>query len=276
MPTAVTLTVSGPAVAGQELIATLTPPTPLDDVAVALVRTEHYRKNGERELVDGSSNTSTTEDAIDLLVDLAPVPSTNEVEDTIEATIALGAVAGPREVRIPIPADAKPSSPDLIAWVLRVIRDGEGEAPVVVATTPANADPERFDASGDGDDQLSVRFPGGVAAVAAGQRLVGTVVIEPRKSARLTDVRLSFFGNHHDDVGHFPARSIADLQLAGPLDLESGVRQELPFAIDIPADARPTCFTVYNAVYYWLSVKAARKMRKDYETSVRVYVAAAA
>jgi len=270
-----TLSVAGPVIPGQDLVATLITSGPLEDVAAALVRTEHYRRKGEREMLDGSNNTSAAEDAVDLLMYAAPVASTDEIEVQVVETIELGAVEGTREFRLRVPADAEPSAPDLIEWGLRVIRDGHAEAPVEVTTTPASADAAKHDGTGDDAPWISARVPGGVLAVARGQRLSGAVVLEPTKGGSLTGVRVAVIRMHSDDAGSREETQVVAAQVSGPLDLEAGVRQELAFALDIPADTPPTCVTTHNARHYWLQITAARRLRKDARNVVRLYVAAA-
>jgi hypothetical protein len=270
-----TLTASGPAIPGQDLVATLTTTEPLQDVAVALVRTEHYRRKGEKELPD-SDNTSSTEDAVDLLLYATSSPSTDETEVEIVETVELGGVEGTREFRLQIPADAEPSAPDLIEWVVRVFRDAEAEAPLEVTTTPVHADAAKYDGTGDGATWISARVPGGVLAVARGQRLSGAVVLKPPSGGSLSEVRIAVIRMHGDDVGAREQSRVAAAQVSGPLDLEAGVRQELAFALEIPADTPPTCITSHNARHYWLQITAARRMRKDFKNDLRLYVAAAA
>jgi hypothetical protein len=270
------LTVDGPAVAGQDLVATLVAPEPLEDVAVALVRTEGYRTKAEEVPTNGQPSTNSAgENLEDLLLMATAARSKNETQVDVVAQVELGAVGGISEIRIPVPATAEPTTGDVITWVLRAFRGGEAEIPVVVQTTRAQADAATFTGKGTQGELISLRVSGGVVAGVAGQRLTGAVVIEPQSGLKLTEVGILFYRSHSDDNGALGSVIVVEERVAGALELPAGARQELPFAVDVPADAWPSCDSAHNDVAYWIKVTAARRMRKDLAEFIRVYVAAA-
>src|SRR4051794_22474379 len=205
MPATLALSAVDSATAGQELVVTVTASAPADGVQVALVRTEKYRQKASSSGNDTDYTSSTTEAAIDLAVELIPEVEVTEQVDVAQL-IDVGRLDGTREVRIALPDDLPPTTPDLVGWTLRAFgTDGatptEQPVAVVSAAVPAEEAP-RFTGTGDGDsEQLRLEFPGGVAMVRAGDTLRGALVIEPRKSAKLTEVRLKLELLHRDEEG---------------------------------------------------------------------------
>lgn len=277
------LSVAGGAVApGDELVAVaVVASQDAVELRLELLYVNEYQYRGEDTGGSGAASSSTLEAVIDLGVEVSssgPIETT-ETEVVVAEVVRKPAdrpLAGEHELRLPIPADAPPSVAGLVRWTLRATADRPGaaiddaEIEVVVSSTPESGADELHRVP-NWNDQIDLVVP--QRAVRAGETLNGTIVIVPEKSAKLTDVRIALESVRVDEDGITATATVASSDVAGRTALEAGVRQELPFALAVPADALPSFTTVRNQIGYRLQVSAARRMRSDFNEILKVYVA---
>lgn len=277
------LSVADGAVApGGELVLTAT--VAADDATelrVELLYVNEYKYRGKDTASASNTSSSTLETVIDIGVDVSssgPIETTEEetVVAEVSRTPADGPLAGAHELRLTIPADAPPSVAGLVRWKLRAIADRPGdrldqaETDVAISSTPASG-ADSLQRVINWDDQIDLIVP--TRAVRAGETITGTIVIVAEKSAKLTDVRIALESVRVDEDDVSSTATVARTDVAGRTALEAGVRQELQFALAVPADALPSFTTPRNQIGYRLVVSAARRMRSDFNEMLKVYVA---
>ncbi len=257
----------------QTLTATVTVPEALDGVTAAgltlgYVNTYRYRWAGRRDAAAAHDDLS--------LVTMGQVGTSyggeRETSDWIAVSEhpldAPGGVlrAGPHAVAIRVPSWAPGSSASTVAWQLRLQiahagRDVAVEAPFTVLAPPP-AQPlaatvvERV--LGDACDiDITVDRPW----CRAGTALTGTVSLTPKRDVPTADVAVLL---QRLRVSHplerTPAADVAvdtrvPVSLGKHVQLSAGVTTTLSYAIDVPADADPTCEAVHASITWAVQVR---------------------
>jgi hypothetical protein len=276
MPAALTLSVPDTAIAGGEATVTVSASAPVDGVKVSLIRHETYRYKKDAE----SNSTSLLDVALDLAADTLSSAETRE-ETTVEHVVDVGRVNGRTRIQVAIPADATPSTPDLIDWRLRAFVDeADGPAPAerplhVRAERPTSAQEHRYDGNGKGAADLRLEFEHGAPLAFAGETLKATLVIEPiGRRVNVQGIGVGLVRLRGDANGQRAAEPAGGGRLAGRISVGRRQPQRFPLEIPIPADAAVTVATEHNWTRYQIGVSAKRRrFRRDLSLHMDLFVA---
>jgi hypothetical protein len=148
------------------------------------------------------------------------------------------AAAEPR-VRLQAPEGGPPSAQGAIDWSVRARADSASdETAAILVVAPCAAfvdDVERVKPALDSDPEVSVGLGG--ESVRAGDSVSGVVTVTPEKKLKARKVSVALVNTFMLATRlHPPVR----VELAQDVEIESGQRHQLPFAIPVPADVPPS------------------------------------
>jgi hypothetical protein len=174
--------------------------------------------------------------------------------------------AGTHTAALRLPSWAPGSSERAVTWQVRLRverngRDAEVEAPfavLVAAPDPPPQEPPLERLSGDACD---IDLVTGGPCFRTGAPLYGTLRITPKEAVPPADVAVMlqavWISHPLTRTPALPRELLVRpvVTLDKRLDLTAGVTVELPFAIDVPADADPTTAAVHCSLAWWVQAR---------------------
>jgi sporulation-control protein spo0M len=221
-----------------------------------------YRKE-ERDTRAGN-NTSTTRN----------VTRTDEVVvQSIALTPPGGQLLGEHDIELPVPGYAPPSAEDLVEWSVRGIVDREqgfdARADAGFTLLSRRADAPRGIRQ-DADSQVSLQLD--QDAVCLGGAITGAVTVDVREATKVTDIRVELKALRQDEDGISSEWTVSRVELGTKATLEPGQPQSFAFELQVPTDAVPSLTAAHNSVHHVVEAIAARRLRRDYNTSTPIAV----
>jgi hypothetical protein len=182
-----------------------------------------------------------------------------------------------------IPLSAPPTYPGNIIqvrWFVKATLDRKlagdinSEAPLMVLVSPAGTQtPGQFGQSNEPDEaSLSLELPG--TEWAAGETIIGKILVSPGKNFDATEVRAELEQTEHVsyDRGNQKVSTIS-IKLAGKTKFTAGQYMTFPFQLQVPQPCCPSGSSNNWSVTWKLKGILARFMRKDsaVEQEIKVY-----
>lgn len=234
-------------------ITTGDPDKKAQDGHVRLLYVNTYRYESSDS--DGDSTTSSATE--DIVVAEAPLFGSG-------GTPAAGTFC----VALHLPDDAPPSAADAVEYKLVAIvdrkagRDVKEHVALQVASAPT-AYADRAARPTEQPDELRAEIEAAPRELRAGETISGMVSVTARSGLEGRALRVRVRGIRRDQDGLTTVYDGEAQTLTEPANLAAGEPQSFPFAVQVPADARPTFDARHNALDWALEVFVDRRLRGD-------------